>query len=252
MRRAEPERCEEADNPEKAVSYFVFILKSMVLVLPSDWPCSLGRVGEPELGLKFNPQCQLPDAVSAGVTEASGKNLSECAVAARSPLSQIVARIIEVRVVQNIGKATLELECDPLRHVESLAKAEVPGNSSRAYEGPYTCVAKAANDIALVRVDHHGAGSKILACGAAGTGEYVRIPPLSACMANVIRIASQVRPVKAKIGVSGGIKLHEGSIKGARFSQEDRAELPAPQYSVHHSIGIAKESTPLPNRNLLQ
>src|ERR1700730_17019009 len=111
------------------------------------------RVGEPELGLKFNPQCQLPDAVSAGVTEASGENLSECAAAARSPLSQILARIIEVRVVQDIGKARLELECDPLRQPESLAKAEVPSSSPRANERSHASIAKAANDIALVRVD---------------------------------------------------------------------------------------------------
>jgi len=35
------------------------------------------RVGKLERRLKFNPQCQLSHTVSAGVTEASGKNLSE-------------------------------------------------------------------------------------------------------------------------------------------------------------------------------
>ena len=57
------------------------------------------RVGKPERRLKFNPQCQLSDTVSAGVTEASGKNLPESAKAARSPLSQVVAWIIEVWVI---------------------------------------------------------------------------------------------------------------------------------------------------------
>jgi hypothetical protein len=112
---------------------------------------SANQVGKTELGLKFNPQCQLPDAVSSGVTQASGLNLSECAdyLAVRKSLSfgQIVARIIEVWVVQDICKASLELQCDPFRQPEALAKAEVPSGSPRANERPYTCVAKAANDL---------------------------------------------------------------------------------------------------------
>jgi hypothetical protein len=102
------------------------------------------RVGKPERWLKFNPQCQLPDTISAGVTDASGENLSECTLAVNT-LSQILARIIEVWMVQDVGKARLELECDPLCHPESLAKAEVPSSGPRANERPYTGVAKAAS-----------------------------------------------------------------------------------------------------------
>jgi len=104
------------------------------------------RLFKLELGLKFNPQRHLPDTVSAGVTGARALDLSECALAVNT-LSQILARIIEVWVVQDIGKASLELERDPFRQPESLAKAEVPSSSPRANERPYTCVAKAANDV---------------------------------------------------------------------------------------------------------
>ncbi len=108
------------------------------------------RVGKPERRLKFNPQRKLPDTVPSGVTDASGENLSECTLAGACAgveytLSQILARIIEVWVVQDVGKARLELECDPLCHPESLAKAEVPSNGPRANERPYTGVAKAAS-----------------------------------------------------------------------------------------------------------
>jgi len=39
------------------------------------------RVDKLERRLEFNPQCQLPDTVPAGITDASGLNLSECALA---------------------------------------------------------------------------------------------------------------------------------------------------------------------------
>ena len=71
--------------------------------------------------LELKPQRKLPDAVTAGVADARGKNLSECALAVNA-LSQIVARIVEVWVVGEIGEAAFELQLKPLREPEVLGE----------------------------------------------------------------------------------------------------------------------------------
>src|SRR5437762_10304109 len=66
--------------------------------------------------LELKPQGKLTNAVAAGVAFARGENLPECAIGARiSRLSQVVARIIEVYMVGEIGKAGLELQLKSLR-----------------------------------------------------------------------------------------------------------------------------------------
>ena len=70
-------------------------------------------------------------------------------------------------------------------------------------------------------------------------------------MVKVVGIARKVRPVKAKIGVSGGIKLHEGSVEGARLHQKNRAQPPAADDPVQHSIGIAQQAAPLADRKFV-
>jgi hypothetical protein len=98
--------------------------------------------------LEFNPQRKLPDAVSSCVTFARGENLSECALARRSrTLSQILARIIEVYVVGEIGKAGLELQLKPLRELEVLGEPQGEVNGSGPNQRPHASVAKAANDV---------------------------------------------------------------------------------------------------------
>src|SRR5437867_457738 len=98
--------------------------------------------------LELKPQRELPDAVAAGVTNTGGENLSECAVGARiSRLSQVVARIIEVYVVGEIGKAALELQPKPLREPEILGEPQGEVNCSGANKRPRGGVAKAANHV---------------------------------------------------------------------------------------------------------
>src|SRR5215471_12456567 len=78
--------------------------------------------------LKFKPQSELSDAVSTRVTDASGENLSECAgvvrVARSSSLSQIVARIIKVWMVGQVGKAALELQPKSFGELEVLGEPQ--------------------------------------------------------------------------------------------------------------------------------
>ena len=158
-----------------------------------------GRASDPEAILEFKSQRKLPNAVPAGVTGASFLNLSERTYGGiSSTLTQIVARIIEVGVVGEIGKAALELQLKPFRELEVLGQPRerliVPGPTS----DPTRSVAKAANNVGV------GAIKRVLdkscpAC-AAGAGEYVRIPPLVASVVKVVGIARKVRPVKAKIG----------------------------------------------------
>ena len=98
--------------------------------------------------LEFNPQRELPDAVSSCVTFARGENLSECALARRSrTLSQILARIIKVWVVGDIGKAALELQLKSFCELEILREPQGKINRPRANQRPHASVAKAANDV---------------------------------------------------------------------------------------------------------
>jgi hypothetical protein len=100
--------------------------------------------------LKFNPERELSDAVPSGVAGARSENLSECALARRSrTLSQILARIIEVWVVGDIGKAALELQLKPLRELEVFSEPQGEVNGSGANERPHAGVAKTANDAAV-------------------------------------------------------------------------------------------------------
>jgi hypothetical protein len=91
-------------------------------------------------GLEFNPQRKLPHAVSSGVTLASGLHLSECA------LTQIVARIIEVRVVGNVGKAALELQLKPFRELEIPGEPQGEVKCFGANQRSHGSVAKAASN----------------------------------------------------------------------------------------------------------
>jgi len=93
---------------------------------------------------ELNPQRKLSDAVSAGVAEARGENLSECALAV-STLSQILARIIEVWVIGEIGKAAFELDHDSLRDPEVLSEPQGEVNGSGADKRSHAGVAKAAS-----------------------------------------------------------------------------------------------------------
>ena len=70
--------------------------------------------------LELDPQCQLPDTVAAGIAAASALHLSKCAYASRRArtLSQIVARVIQVYVIGDIGKAALELQLNPFLKLE--------------------------------------------------------------------------------------------------------------------------------------
>ena len=81
-----------------------------------------------------------------------GENLSECALA-RIPrtLSQILARIIEVWVIGQIGKAAFELEHDSVRDPEVLSQPQGEVNGSGANKRPHGRVAKAANNAAVAR-----------------------------------------------------------------------------------------------------
>src|ERR1700693_1807990 len=106
---------------------------------------------KPEAGLKFDPQRKLPDAVAAGVSAARLENLSECALAVNT-LSQIVARIIEVCVVGEIGEAAFELQLKPLREPEVLGEPQGEVNGSGANKRPHAGVATATNNAAVGEV----------------------------------------------------------------------------------------------------
>jgi len=90
--------------------------------------------------LKFKSQRKLPDTVASGVSLTRGKDLSECA------FTQIVARIIEVYVVGEIGKAAFELQLKPLRELEILGEPQRKVDGPGANQRPHASVAKAAND----------------------------------------------------------------------------------------------------------
>ena len=98
------------------------------------------------LELEFNPQRKLPNAVPSGVTDASGLNLSECADAIVVSFGQIVAWIIPVWVVGEVGKAALELQLNPLCDLEILGEPEGEVDGSGANQRPHGSVAKATND----------------------------------------------------------------------------------------------------------
>jgi hypothetical protein len=75
--------------------------------------------------LKLDPQCKLPDAVAAGVTAAGALNLTECALTRQSrTLSQIVARVVQVYVIRDIGEAAFELQPHPFRELEVLGQPQ--------------------------------------------------------------------------------------------------------------------------------
>ena len=72
--------------------------------------------------LELKPQRKLAYAIPAGVAEARGENPSEGAGCERAcTLTQILAWIVEVGVVGEIGKAALELQLESLREVEILS-----------------------------------------------------------------------------------------------------------------------------------
>ena len=91
---------------------------------------------------------ELTDAIASGVAYPRFLNLSECALAVNT-LSQIVARIIEVGVVGEIGKAALDIQPEPLREPEILSEPQGEVNCAGANHRPYAGVAKAANDAAV-------------------------------------------------------------------------------------------------------
>ena len=75
----------------------------------------------PPLGSELNSQGELTNPVASGVAHARGEDLSECALAVNA-LGQILARIIEVWVIGEIGKAAFELDHDSLRDPEILGE----------------------------------------------------------------------------------------------------------------------------------
>ena len=179
-------------------------------------PLLLRNEAQPELGfvkiqypslssrenLEFNPERELPDAASSGVTGASLGNLSEMAV------SQIVPRIIEVYVVDDVCEATVELQSKSLREPEALGESQGEVNRLRANERPHASVAKAANRRVCAIKLYSG---EILSCGEAGAGEYVRVKPMLGGRVGNVGLAEQVGPIKAIMGVLGGIILQERS-----------------------------------------
>src|SRR6266496_3434581 len=98
----------------------------------------------PRTRSELNPQRNLADAIPAGVTGARLKYLSECALAVNT-FTQIVARIIEVWMVREIGKAALELQLKPLGELEILGQPQGEVNCSGANQRPHAGIAKAAN-----------------------------------------------------------------------------------------------------------
>ena len=67
-----------------------------------------GILSTTNLASEFHSKRKLTDAVAARVTASRLENLSECALTVVC-LTQIIARIIEVRVIWEIGEAALEL-----------------------------------------------------------------------------------------------------------------------------------------------
>src|SRR5262249_7750593 len=141
-----------------------------------------------QLALKLKPQRKLSDAVSAGVTFARGENLSECAQAGVPVnLSQVVARIVEVRVVGEIGKAGLELQPKPLREPKTLGEPQGEVNRPRATQRPDASVTKAANDAAVGKAcTIKRVVGQASSWGKARAGVYVRIPILRTSVVKVI------------------------------------------------------------------
>ena len=205
--------------------------------------------------LELEPQRKLPDAVATGVTEARGLNLSECAQAGVPVnLSQVVARIVEVRVVGQIGEAALELQPKSLREPEVFGESQRQVNCSRANQRPDASVAKAANDAAVGEAwTIKRVVGQASSWGKARAGVYVRIPILRTSVVKVIGIAAaNVRPVKTtKLAIAGGVKKDEGSIVGAGLHQKNRTQPPTADNPVQHSAGITEKGAPFPDREFV-
>ena len=100
------------------------------------------------LGSELNSQRELTNPVASSVAHARGENLSECTLAV-STLSQILARIIEIGVIGQIGKAAFELDQYSLRDPEVLGEPQGEVNGAGADKRSHAGVAKAANDAAV-------------------------------------------------------------------------------------------------------